>query len=168
MGDWLNPARWAQVPFEDEMRGPVAITFVIVFALGFVASLLFLLRPPAQIKAHALKRRAVTGYASWLMWAFGFGLVCYVFQLMGLPFLGWRVWLWVSILAVVAVAGYIAYHWRTRFQAQLAAYEAQQAKRYYQQQARKRPIGADGNPVPRSPRAEKRRQRTTGSAAKNR
>lgn len=168
MGDWLNPARWAQVPFEDEMRGPVAITFVIVFALGFVASLLFLLRPPAQIKTHALKRRAVTGYASWLMWAFGFGLVCYVFQLMGLPFLGWRVWLWVSILAVVAVAGYIAYHWRTRFQAQLAAYEAQQAKRYYQQQARKRPIGADGNPVPRSPRAEKRRQRTTGSAAKNR
>ena len=168
MGDWLNPARWLEVPFEDEMRGPIALAFLIVFALGFVGSLLLYFRPPAQFKAHALKRRVITGYASWLAWAFGLGLVCYVFQLMGLPFLGWRVWLWISILTVVAVIGYIVYHWRTRFQPQLAAYEAQQAKRFYQQQARKRPVGADGTPVPRSPRAEKRRQRTTGPAAKNR
>lgn len=168
MGDWLNPAVWNQVPFEDEMKGPVAITFLIVFALGFVASLLLYLRPPAQLKTPALKRRLVTGYASWLLWAFGFGLVSYLFQLMGLPFLGWRVWTWVSALVVVAVVAYIAYHWRTRYRSQLAAYEAQQAKRYYQQQARKRPVGADGAPVPRSPRAEKRRQRTTGPAAKNR
>ena len=39
MGDWLNPAKWTQVPFEDEMRGPVAITFLIVFAIGFIAAL---------------------------------------------------------------------------------------------------------------------------------
>lgn len=168
MGDWLDPARWTEVPFEDEMRGPVALTFLVIFALGFIAALAFSLRPPARIKAHAIKRRLATNYANWLMWAFGFGLVCYLFQLMGLPFLGWRVWTWVSIVTVLAVVGFIAYHWRTRYRSRLAAYEAQQAKRYYQQQARKRPMGADGTAASRSPRAEKRRQRTTGTVGKGR
>ena len=168
MGDWLNPAKWTQVPFEDEMKGPVAIAFLVVFAIGFIAALALYLRPPAAIKAHTLKQRLMARYTNWLIWAFGFGLVFYLFQLMGLPFLGWRVWTWISIVAVVAVLVAIIYVWRTTYPAQLAAYEAQQAKRYYQQQARKRPIGQDGVPVPRSPRAEKRRTRTTGTATKNR
>ena len=168
MGDWLNPTKWTQVPFEDEMKGPVAITFLVIFAIGFIAALAFSLRPPAAIKAHPVKRRLLGQYASWLMWAFGFGLVFYLFQLMGLPFLGWRVWTWISVVAVVATLALIAYRYRTSYRPQVAAYEAQQAKRYYQQQSRKRPAGPDGTPLPRSPRADKRRQRSTGSAAKGR
>src|SRR5262245_5592916 len=168
MGEWLDPTKWTQVPFEDEMKGPLAIGFLIVFAIGFIASAALYLRPPESIKNHPLKRRTFARFENLLMWTFGFGLVVYAFMLMGLPFLGWRVWLWVSIIALIAVIGYIIYYWRTTYTPQLAAYEAQRLKRAYQAQAKKRPIGEDGTPVPRSPRAEKRRQRTGGSAAKGR
>lgn len=150
------------------MRGPLALGFLIFFAVGFVVALAFSLRQPARIREHPVMRRVLSGYASWLAWAFGAGLVFFAFQLMGLPFIGWRIWLWVSIVVVVAAIGYIVYHRTTSFKSQMATYEAQRAKRLYQQQARKRPVGENGVPTPRSSRAEKRRERTTGTAAKGR
>lgn len=168
MGDWFNPTKWTQVPFEDEMKGPVALTFLIVFAIGFAVSLALYLRPPVPLKAHPIKRSFLTRYTTWLMWAFGFGLAFYLFQLMGLPFLGWRVWSWISAALVLITLGFIAYNWSRTYRSQIVAYEAQQAKRYYQQQVRKRPTGENGQPVPRSPRAEKRRQRTGNPTARGR
>ncbi len=167
MGDWLSPENWLKVPFEDEMTAPVALTFVVICALGFLVTLVLLNWPPARLKAQAFKRRYLNLYLGWLVWAFGFGIVVYLFQLMGLPFLGWRIWTWIALLLIVALLAYSAFHWQVRAQPQIAAHEAQQAKRYYQQQARKR-LGPDGAPVPRSQRAEKRRQRTTNSASKGR
>jgi small-conductance mechanosensitive channel len=168
MREWLDPTKWTQVPFEDEMKGPLAIGFLIVFALGFVVAAALYIRPPEAIRNHPVKRRVFGQFENWLMWAFGFGLVFYAFQLMGLPFLGWRVWTWISIAVVVAVVAYIIYYWQTSYKSQLAAYEAQRQRRAYQQQSKKRPIGENGQPVPRSPRAEKRRQRTGGSATRGR
>lgn len=159
MGDWLNPSKWTAVPFQDEMTGPVAITFLVVFALGFLATLILSRWPPRTIATHPRKVTYLRTYLGWLMMAFGFGLVCYVFQLMGLPFLGWRFWTWFSLLVLLAVLAFCAYKWKTEAEPQIAAYDAQQAKRHYQQQARRRPTGPGGAPVPRSARAEKRRQR---------
>ncbi len=113
MGDWFKPTQWTQVPFEDEMKSPLAFGFLIVFAIGFVVSLALYLRPPAAWKAHPVKRTFTARYTTWAMWAFGFGLVFYLFQLMGLPFLGWRVWAWISIVLVVATLAAIAYNWST-------------------------------------------------------
>jgi MFS superfamily sulfate permease-like transporter len=168
MGDWFNPTQWTQVPFEDEMKSALAIGFVIVFAVGFVVSLMLYFRLGAAMKAHPIKRAFVKRYTSWLMWAFGFGLVFYLFQLMGLPFLGWRVWAWISVALVVVALAAIPITRTRRYLPQLKAYEAQQAKRYYQQQSRKRPVGSNGQPIPRSPRAEKRRQRTGGPTPRGR
>ena len=168
MGDWFDPTKWTQVPFEDEMRSLFALGFLIVFAVGFVVSLVLSFRLRAVLKAHPIKRAFVARYTSWLLWAFGFGLVFYLFQLMGLPFLGWRVWSWISIVLVVAALVAIPIVRTRSYLPQLRAYEAQQAKRYYQQQSRKRPVGPGGQPVPRSPRAEKRRQRTGGPTPRGR
>jgi len=168
MGDWFNPTKWTQIPFEDEMKSPIASGFLIAFAVGFAVSLMLYFRLRAVMKAHPITRAFVTRYTTWLMWAFGFGLVFYLFQLMGLPFLGWRVWSWISVALVVAALAAIPLTRRRSYLPQLQAYEAQQAKRYYQQQSRKRPTGPNGQPVPRSPRAEKRRQRTGGTAPRSR
>lgn len=168
MSEWFDPTKWTQVPFEDEMKTPLAIGFLIVFAIGFIAAAALYIRPPESIKGHPVKRSSLARFENVLMWAFGVGLAFYAFQLMGLPFLGWRVWLWVSILGVLAAIGYIAYYWRTAHVPQLAAYEAQRLKRAYQQQARKRPVGENGQPEPRSPRSEKRRQRTGNPTARGR
>lgn len=165
MGDWLNPSKLNTVPYQDEVTGPFLIAFLIVFLAGFIVALALYLRPPAAVASHRVKRQVTTQFANWLAWAFGFGLVTYLFQLMGLPFLGWRLWTWVSIVVVLAVLAYMIFYWRTSYQPQLAAYEAQQLKRAYLQQSRKR-VGDDGQPIPRSPRAEKRRQRTGGPATR--
>lgn len=168
MGDWFDPTKWTKVPFEDEMKSPLAIGFLAVFAIGFVVALVLYLRLGAILKKHSVKRAFVTRYTSWLMWAFGFGLVFYLFQLMGLPFLGWRVWAWISVVLVVAALLAIPIVRSRSYLPQLRAYEAQQAKRYYQQQSRKRPVGDDGQPTPRSPRAEKRRRSAGGPAPRGR
>ncbi len=168
MGDWFNPTKWTQVPFEDEMKSFLAIAFLSVFAIGFIVSLVLYLRLGAILKKHPVKHAFITRYTSWLMWAFGFGLVFYLFQLMGLPFLGWRVWSWISIVLVVVALIAIPIVRSRSYVPQLKAYEAQQAKRYYQQQSRKRPVGDDGQPTPRSPRAEKRRRSASGPTPRSR
>jgi len=163
MGDWLDPSKLNQVPFQEDMTGPVAIGFLIVFLAGLIISLALYLRPPAAIEGHRLKRQVTKQFANWLAWAFGFGLAVFVFQLMGLPFLGWRLWSWVAVAVVVLILAYMVYYYFTSYRQQLAAYEAQQVKRAYLQQSRKR-VGEDGQVIPRSPRAEKRRQRTGTTA----
>ena len=100
-------------------------------------------------------------YTSWLTWAFGFGLVFYLFQLMGLPFLGWRVWTWISILAVVAVLVAIIYFWRTRIRRNWLPMKRSRRNDTISSRPASARSATDGVPVPRSPRAEKRRARTT-------
>lgn len=165
MGDWLDPNKLNKVPFQEDVTGPVSIGFLVVFLAGFIVALALYLRPPASLEGHRLKRQVTKQFANWLAWAFGFGLTSFLFQLMGLPFLGWRLWSWVSVLVVVLILGYTIYYWQTSYRRQLVAYEAQQLKRAYLQQTRKR-VGDDGQHIPRSPRAEKRRQRTGNTTAR--
>lgn len=160
MGELFDPGKLFRVPYESEIVGPLSIIYLIVFIAGFVAATALYFRPPARVKGHALRLRLSRRIAQALMWTFGIGLAFFVFRVLGLPGLGWRLWLYVSALALAAVIGYFLYYLRTQFPAQLAAYEAQQLKRQYQLTRRRRPAGEDGAPVPRSPRAEKRRQRS--------
>jgi hypothetical protein len=161
MGDYFDPRKLTQVPFQDEIIGPLSIIFLIVFSAGFVAALALALRPPARIKAHPLYLRLVQRFANAFAWVFGIGLVLFGFRALGVPqFLAIRLWLYLAALAALALAVYVFYYWRARFPAQLEAYNAQQLKRQYQQARRRRPVNPDGTEVPRSARAEKRRQRT--------
>lgn len=167
MGDLFDPSKLMTVPYQEEILGPLSLGYLIVFLAGFITALALSLRPPARLKAHGLRRRFAQRTANLLLWGFGVGLVFFGFRVLGLPFLGWRLWAYVTALAVLAIVGYIVYSIRMEYPKQLAAYEAQQLKRYYQQQTRKRPIGENGRPVARSPRAEKRRARG-GTTARGR
>ncbi len=162
MGEWFDPGELFKVPFENEIVGPLSITYLIVFIAGFLTAAALYFRPPSRLRGHGLRLRLSRRIAQSLMWAFGTGLVFFLFRVLGLPGLGWRIWLYVTALAVLAVIGYFVYYLRAKFPAQLAAYDAQQLKRQYQVARRRRPVGEDGTVAPRSPRAEKRRQRTGG------
>ena len=163
MGDFFNPSDLTRVPFQDEVFGPLSIIYLGVFVIGFLTALVLYFRPPARIKGHPVRRRLAGRITTALMWGFGVGLAFFVFRVMGLPGLGWPLWLYLSAIAVIALAGYIVYYSRTKYPAEMAAYEEQRLKRQYQQAARRRPVSEDGVVVPRSPRAEKRRQRSTGA-----
>jgi hypothetical protein len=154
--DWT---RMTSIPFEDEVLGPLATVYLVLFALGFLAAGACYWRPPRQLAGNGLNRRLTRRFAMLFLWVFGVGLVFFGFRAMGLPFLGIRLWLYVMVLALLAAVGYVVYYLRARYPAERAAYEAQQLKRRYQQAGRRRPT-AGGVEVPRSARAEKRRQRS--------
>lgn len=161
MGEYFDPRKLTQVPYEDEIFGPLAIAYLIVFTAGFVASLWLTLRLPAGIKAHSLHRRLSQRFASYFAWVFGVGLVFFGFRALGVPqVLAMRLWLYVAAIAVLGLVAYAFYYWRARYPAELEDYNARQLKRQYQQAQRRRPAGPNGVAVSRSGRAEKRRQRT--------
>ena len=159
LGRIFSWQRLTSVPYEDEVLGPLAITYLIIFLAGFLSAAALYWRAPERFKTNALLRRLSRRFATIFMWVTGVGLAFFGFRVLGLPFLGIRLWLWVSVLALVAAIGYVVYHLRARDPAEREAYEAQQLKRRYQQAGR-RPVGGDAVLVPRSPRAEKRRQRS--------
>lgn len=159
MGEYFDPSDLTAVPYQDEILGPLSIVFLIIFGAGFVAALGLSLRPPARIAAHALHRRLTQRLTSAFMGVFGVGLAFFLMRVLGIPFLGWRLWLYVSALALLALIAYVLYYYRARYPAELEAYNAQQLKRQYQQANRRR-VGPDGAAVQRSARAEKRRQRS--------
>lgn len=167
MGDLFDPQKLFQVPFQEDILGPFSIVYLVVFVAGFAASAWLYWRPPARVRAHDLRRRLSRRFAQLLLWAFGIGLVFFGFRVLGLPGLGWRLWAYVTALGVLGVIVYIAYYVRTRYPRELAAYEARQLKRQYLQASRRR-VADDGQPLPRSPRAEKRRQRSRGARTRSR
>ena len=163
-GSIFSWQRLTSVPFEDEVFGPLATIYLIIFIAGFLTSAVLYWRAPERFKTNALRRRLSRHFATIFMWVTGVGLAFFGFRVLGLPFLGIRLWLWVSLVALLVAMGYVVYYMRARYPAERQAYEAQQLKRRYQQPGR-RPVAAGGVMTSRSPRAEKRRQR---SGARNR
>lgn len=175
--DWQ---RITSVPFEDEVFGLAATIFLVVFLAGFITAAALYWRAPARYVTNGLQRRLSQWFATIFLWVFGVGLVFFLFRVMGLPFLGIRLWLYAMTLVLLGAIGYIGYYLRTRYPGDLAAYQAQQVKRRYQQGGRRRPAAAsstgrpnaaagtadvatslDSTPAENSKRAAKRRQRGT-------
>ncbi len=180
MDNFFKWSTLTRVPFQDEVTEPFYIGLLIFFAVGFLISAGLYLRPPAAIKNHDVKRRATLRCSNWFMWAFGVALVFYVFQVMGLQLIGIRLWTWITLIGIVVAALLTLYYFVRQYPADLAVYAARQEKRAYlrkgrqrpgaeePRQQRPRPVGPDGQPTPRSTRAEKRRQRPGGAGARGR
>ncbi|HEX5502468.1 MAG TPA: hypothetical protein VFW96_07575 [Thermomicrobiales bacterium] len=164
MGAIFDWSRISSVPYQDEILGPGATTYLVVFVVVFLAAALLYWRQPARWRDDGLLRRVVQRVTLIFLWVTGVGLVFFAFRILGLPLLGIRLWLWIMTAAFLAAIAYVAYYFVARYPAERAAYDAAQAKRRYQHGGHRRPAGAagPGAPVaPRSARAEKRRQRST-------
>lgn len=108
-----NPFSWdylTSVPGEGEIFGPLSILFAIVFALGFIASSFYASRPWAPPFGQRFRKRFVARSAMILAWITGIGLFFFlirVLQINPLNF-GMRLWLWLTLLALVVAIGWIA------------------------------------------------------------
>lgn len=153
--DWT---RLTGVPYQDEVLGPLALAYVIGFAVIGVASAVLYWWTPRRIADHGVKKKMSRQIAATFLWISTIALVFFGFRVMGLPLLGIRLWLWIVSAVAIGAATYYAYYLRAKFPARVAAYDAEQLKRRYQQAARRR-VTPDGQPLPRSARAAKRAQR---------
>jgi hypothetical protein len=147
-----NPFDWeylTKVPKALEAYGPFAIAYVAVFGLGLVAALLLGRWFDRRFREHALHRRLARRATQIAAWIFGVGLTFFAFRALELPFLGMRLWLYLSVLAVLAAIGLGIWYWLARYPAELARYEQEQARQQY--------LRAGPAPRQRRPSAGRRR-----------
>lgn len=129
-----NPLSWqylTTVPGPNEVFGPFALGYVVLFGIGFVVSVFLYNDVVRRYANHSVKRRTIRRGAGIAMTVFGVGLFFFGIRVLQInPFgFGMRLWLWLTFLAAVAMFLYFAYYLRTAYRAALRAYEERRIKR---------------------------------------
>ncbi len=157
-----NPFSWndlTTVPGTDDIFTPVSTVFLVLFGLGFLASIFLYNDGARRYTGHALKRRVLRRGASISMTVFGVGLFFFGIRVLQInPFnFGMNIWLWLSVLAAIAMVGYFSYYLRTGYRTELRAYEERRRKQQYLRPAAAM-AGATTRPaVAETPRTDQRR-----------
>lgn len=131
-----NPFSWDYLttrPDSNEVFGPFAIVFLIIFVIGFVATLVLYSGGAKTLIKDPIIRRWSRKWSGWLLTLFGFGLFFFAIrwlQINPLSF-GTRIWLWLCLLILVGFGAYLAYDLRVHYPGAKKAYEEQQLKKQY-------------------------------------
>ena len=166
-----NPFTWdymTTVPGTNEVFGPLAVVFLIVFSLGFVVSVFLYNDGAKRYTDHPIKRRAVRRGSGIAMIVFGAGLFFFGIRVLQInPFtFGMRLWLWLSLLALLVMAAYFVYYARAKYPGQLRAYEERRRKQQYlkptaatagMRAAATRATGAEGSKAAARPTRRRRK-----------
>ncbi|HEY7030151.1 MAG TPA: hypothetical protein VH482_02425 [Thermomicrobiales bacterium] len=161
-----NPFSWdylTTAPGENEVFGPFAIVFLVVFGIGFILSAIIYSNGGKGIIPDPVLRRMARRWSGWAMTVFGLGLFFFAIrwlQINPLSF-GMRIWLWLSWLALLVLAGLIAYDVKTNYGEAKLAYEENRRKQQYLRPATAGAGAAarPGAPLATGPRPVKRRKR---------
>ena len=130
-----NPFSWdylTTVPGTNEVFGPFAIVFLVLFGLGFLAALFFYNDGARRYGTHSFKRKTIRRGSSIAMTVFGIGLFFFAIRVLQInPFgFGMRLWLWLSLVAAVGMLMYFMYYLRTAYRQGLRAYEERRRKQH--------------------------------------
>jgi hypothetical protein len=120
-----------QVPKGYVAYGPLAITYLIVFSVGLVGALVLARVLDRRFRDHGLHRRLAQRGTQIAAWVFGIGLTFFAFRALELPFLGMRLWLYLSVLSVLVAIGLGLWYWLARYPAEKARYNQSVARRQY-------------------------------------
>jgi amino acid transporter len=152
------------IPGPNEVFGPFAIVYLIVFGVGFALAV-FLYNDGARwYVEHPIKRRVIRRSASIATTVFGIGLFFFLVRLMQInPFtFGMRLWLWLSALAALIMTAYFVYYVRFRYPALRRTFEDRQQKERYIRPsagASARSATAGSTAYAATPRAVRRKRR---------
>jgi hypothetical protein len=160
-----NPFSWdylTTVPGPNEVFGPFAIVYLVLFLAGFALCVLLYngigrKQFPNPVLFNMARRWGGAGII-----VFGFGLFFFGIRALQInPFsFGMRIWLWISLLAVLAWLVFIAWDYRTRYEPLLRSYQEQLRREQYTRkgalQANKRITGQN---IPIGARPVRRRRR---------
>jgi hypothetical protein len=133
-----NPFSWdylTTVPGPNEVFGPFAVFFLIVFGLGFAASLIVYNDLARRWIKDPVLHRMAKRWAGFGLVLFALGLFFFLIRWLQInPFdLGMRIWLWLSLLGLIALIVYVVYDYKSHYPAARAAYDDMVAQRLYRQ-----------------------------------
>lgn len=165
-----NPLDWnylTEVPLSDQIWGPLSIAYLVLFIVGLVATLFAGNWAERTFPNHRLHRETVQRISSRATWGWIVGLTFFVCRFFGLNFLGWRLWLYVSLLAAIGFAAYTVWWLRTKYPPRVAAFRKEQRRRAYMRPGSAAALALAANTRTGSTR-EERQQRVERADAANR
>jgi hypothetical protein len=133
-----NPFSWdylTTVPGPNEVFGPFAVIYLIIFGAGFLISLVVYNNWAKRWIADPVLHKMAKRWAGIGLAIFTLGLFVFLIRWLQInPFdLGMRIWLWLSLVALIAFVGYIVYDYRRNYPIAKAAYNDLIQRRIYQQ-----------------------------------
>ncbi len=131
-----NPFSWSYLtaPISNTPTwGPFSITFVALFGVGLILSLILYNDLFRQLRKNKLLYDAVRKGSGILIPIFAIGLFFFMFRFMRVSafYLSLRLWLYLSFLAFVACMTYFVYYMRTIYPVHVKAEEAKRLKQRY-------------------------------------
>lgn len=111
-----NPFSWDYLttqPASDDVLDGFTIVYAALMLLGFVVAAYLHYRPWTKPFGKLFRRRSVLKATTIAMWVFGVGLFFFLIRLLQInPFsFGEPLWMWLSLLAVVALLVMIGLSW---------------------------------------------------------
>ena len=116
--DYLN-----RLPGPDDVFGPFSTAFLVVFLIGFFFVAFLYNDGGRYLTTDPIRRRYLRKYAGYLLIPLVLGLLCFAVRILQIdPFtLGRRIWLYLSLLGLLAVLGYAAWDIRQNYRRDVAA-----------------------------------------------
>ena len=117
---------------------PLYIALGVLFGLLLVGSVAAYAFAPRLVRRHRLRTRLLRRLAAATGSVSALGVFWVVARLAGLPLFARPLWLWFTLIALVAVIGYAVYYWRRRYPGEFSAYEEMVRRRRWMPAPRKR------------------------------
>ena len=132
----LNPLDWNflnSAPRDPAVKmGPFAYVFLVLM-LGLIAGGIYgyrVLRPRFK-NTNSVWYRAVGRFAQPFIWVGVFGLLFLLARLVELDFFNKRLWLYLTLLAALGVAGWFYYWYRDSYPKEMAKFQKTQKQKQY-------------------------------------
>jgi len=129
-----NPLSWdylTNVPTRDQIFGPLAITYLAIFALGLLVTVLVNNQVRRIFPNDRLHRETLHKITYRAMWGWVTGLIFFGCRVLGLNFLGWRLWEYVCMVAALACIAYTAWWLRVKYPARVTKFRKEQRRKAY-------------------------------------
>ena len=125
--------RLTSLPPADETFSVLAVLYLVVFAAGFIISVVLANQGSRRLARHPVTRRAIRHCATIGTYVFGAGIFFFGVRALNInPFsFGAPLWMWLSVIAVIIFALYCLRYWRTTYPVNLQAYAERQVKERY-------------------------------------
>jgi hypothetical protein len=159
-----NPFSWdylTTIPGSNEVFGPFAIGFLILFGTTFLISLVFYSGGGRRIARDPVLRRMARRWSSIGLAVTGFGLFFFLIRVLQInPFnFQMRLWLWLSLLLYLVMAMYFIWDYVQNYDAAKSEFEDRKRQQQYLRPSSAAAAGRHGAPLASGARPVKRRKR---------
>jgi small-conductance mechanosensitive channel len=129
-----NPLSWnylTNVPARDQIFGPLAIIYLAIFVLGLLVTVIVNNQTRRIFPTNRLHRETLHTITYRAMWGWATGLIFFGCRLLGLNFLGWRLWEYACLVAVLGVVAYTVWWLRVKYPTRVAKFHKEQRRKAY-------------------------------------